>query len=406
MLPYDDRGRCTGCSACVHVCPVQCIAMQPDSEGFLYPRVDEDVCIGCGACRRVCLTVRLPALCEPPSRPIAYAVRHRAPSVLESSSSGGVFTALAEHALSLGGVIYGAAFDADLRVGHVRVTERAGFERCRGSKYSQSDMGSILCLVRSDLSSGRFVLFTGTPCQVAGLRNYLGNVETDNLLLCDFVCHGVPSPVLFGEFIRFLEHLSGRRVVDYHHRAKDEGWSHKEKALFEGGRSWFDTPAVELWKLLFYSDLALRPACYTCQFARLDRYSDITLADFWGIERIAPALHDPRGVSLVLANTLQGARAIASILDDVECAEVDAEAATQAQPMLRTPVALPGNRQEFWADHATYGFEATCERYGFYTRRLRIKGALKSAMRAVGLYRWVSRVRVRARARRRPLESV
>lgn len=287
--------------------------------------------------------------------PVAFAARNRDDAIRRRSSSGGMYHALASHVINdLGGVVYGCAFDGDLRAVHVRCETMIEAERCMGSKYSQSDMGDSIRLVRDDLSAGRTVLFTGTPCQVAAVRAACASLEGGILMTADIICHGVPSPGVFQGWLAELERVRGARVVSYEHRPKSMGWGHFERVIWEGGITEQRTRLSETWKRLFYDNRMLRPSCYRCPYAAVKgRPGDLTIADFWGVESTPHAREDDGalGVSLVLANNEAGLHTLSQL--DIGCESATMAEALLRNPMLKRPSTYEGDHDRPW--HELYG---------------------------------------------------
>ena len=303
---------CTGCTACASVCPKNCITMEADADGFSYPVVDEAACVGCGLCERAC-----PVLTEAQYKhtPTAYAARSLDTAMRLESSSGGVFTELARQILARGGAVFGAAYDVDFRVVHICAGDEAQLARLRGAKYAQSDLTGIFPEVKARLVRGQQVLFSGTPCQVAGLLGFLGRYY-ENLITVDFVCHSVPSPMAWAEYVKSLGDVTTVNL-----RAKDTGWSrYRYCHRFEDRSGAVRTiPNGEsLYMKLFVGDYINRRSCSECHFKGYARGSDLTIGDFWGIWDIAPDLDDNMGTSVVLVQSERG-----RILWDAVCPSLD-----------------------------------------------------------------------------------
>ena len=324
MINISDKFHCCGCSACVQCCPKHCISLQEDSEGFLYPQVDAESCIDCGLCEKVCPMLRHS---EEGQKPLAvYAAKNKDEEIRRISSSGGMFTALAEEIIREGGVVFGACFNADWEVVHNYTEIVEGLARFRGSKYVQSRIGDSYKQAESFLKAGRKVLFSGTPCQIAGLKKFLRK-DYENLLAVDVICHGVPSPGVWREYLK--EEIARQRdrkntvlprtiherdvlVEGISFRDKSEGWKKFSFALAlsttNGSGEKFSfcsrMPLNEnLFLRGFLADLYLRPSCYACPFKCGKSGSDLTLGDFWGIQRVMPDFDDDKGCSVVLCNT-------------------------------------------------------------------------------------------------------
>lgn len=302
MINITDKSKCCGCTACVNACPVQCIVMRRDrDEGFDYPVANPDICIGCGKCESVC-PVLAPA--EPSTPLAAYAVRFE--EFVDGSSSGGVFPALAKAVIDEGGVVFGAVMEPDLTVGHTEAETMDEVQRMRGSKYVQSDLYSVFFDVKEYIKSGRKVLFTGTPCQVAGLHKYLGG-KSDRLVTVDIACHGVPGPGLWEMYVKALGKRAGSEITAADFRDKSKGWRrYGFKTVSTSGTSTSVRASEDPYMALFMQDMTLRPSCYNCPAKGGRSCSDLTVADLWSVARTAPQINDDIGASGVLVNTHAG----------------------------------------------------------------------------------------------------
>lgn len=293
--------------------------------------------------------------------PVVYAAK-ASRSVRQQSSSGGAFTSLYEAALKQGGVVYGSAFDDSLRAVHIRCTTAEECERCRGSKYSQSDMGDCFSEALNDLHEGRLVLFTGTPCQIAGIKKLTGNPSS--LITAEIICHGTPSPMLFKQYLEFIQNVRNQKVIGYEHRPKNEGWRHSERAFFENSEE-CDTRLLETWKRLFYSNLFLRPSCARCPFAKMPREADITIGDYWGIsDTDVASFSDNLGVSLILVNSEKGSQFFDNVTIDSKSSTF-ADALTK-NPNLIGPSKVTGDRKAAWSYYRSHGFSELVKHYRFY----------------------------------------
>lgn len=355
MIKITDKHKCCGCTACVSVCPKKCISLSEDTEGFLYPVVDSVKCIDCGFCELVC-----PVL-HPVNNgiePLVYAAINNDESVRLQSSSGGIFTLIAELVLDRGGVVFGACFDQNWNVVHDYTETKEGLARFRGSKYVQSHVGNSFTQVKSFLDSGREVLFSGTPCQVAGLKNYLRKPYS-NLLTVDLVCHGVPSPEVWKKYLQETVSRAygikkkkvvnfGDYISDISFRAKDKGWKKFNiKIIFHNGKvemmPFFENPYMNA----FLSDLSLRPSCYACPTKLHYVQSDITLADFWGVNEIKPDIDDDKGCGLILISCKENFDFLCKM--DCKLLQQQLERVVEYNPCILSTVNEPANRDFFWA---------------------------------------------------------
>ena len=386
---FDKKEQCCGCSACAQVCPKGAIAMVADEEGFLYPSIDAEKCVECGLCKKICAFQKeRPAL---EAEPLVYAVK-ASDEIREQSSSGGAFTALSDCILKRGGVVYGSAFDEHLKAVQIRAETEGERDRCRGSKYSQSEMGDIFPKVKEDLKAGREVLFTGTTCQTAALREYLSKENTENLYTADIICHGTPSPKLFQEYIGHIEKVRGKKIAAYYHRPKDLGWRGGEKLIYTDGKAESGTTLIDAWRNIFYGDLALRPSCYECRYASPCRPSDITIADFWGIDEYAPAFNDGKGVSLVLISSEKGKSLFEECKPALAFTEKKMEEAVVKNPNLQNSTKYPKGREEFWQIYLKGGIGAIMAVYGKDNRKQKIKYMIKGVIRGLGLMKLAKKI--------------
>lgn len=291
--------------------------------------------------------------------PKVYAVQHLESSVVEASRSGGIFTALSDYVLDQCGVVYGCVLTEDFKAVHVRADDEVGRNAMRGSKYIQSKLGDTFGSVKTDLETGSEVLFSGTSCQVAGLKKFLGK-EYDNLFCVDIVCHGVPGTVVWEKYLEWQEKRANAKVtaVDFRNK-KDFGWrAHIETLIFDNGKQ----VSSPIFKNLFYGHTILRPSCYECPLKSVMHPGDITIADYWGIEKAAPEFDDNRGVSLVLVNGEKGEAVFEAVKNTLRWKETRLE--DSIQPPLKAPFPKPENRELFWRDLQSKKFCYVANKYG------------------------------------------
>lgn len=385
-----NKEECTGCGACVSVCPKGAIAMTPDEEGFLYPQVDGALCVQCDLCEKRCPAGKP----VPEHRPYVVGAQHRDERVRGASSSGGVFTALARGTLAKGGVVFGAAFDEALHVEHVGAFDETELAAMRGSKYVQSDATDAIAHAASLLERGIPVLFSGTPCQISGLKARLGGRHADELLTVDFVCHGVPSPGVFASYLKELEAKHGMRVTAYAFRDKRNGWKDfSAVATLEDGTECAGSQVTEPFLYGFLQNLYLRPSCMQCTTLRGNHHpSDITIADLWGAEDVCPDKDDDTGISLVFANTQRGRAALEACGAQLASFPVKfSDAFVRANPSIEHTAKAHPKRAAFFAQYKKSGFDSA------YTMKLlaapglaerivrRIAHLPKGAMRRLGV---------------------
>lgn len=357
-----DPIRCTGCSACAAVCRQEAIHMEADAEGFLYPVIDPDRCTQCGQCSRVCpvehadgTTAGIRAVC------LALADDE---ALCRESSSGGAFSLLALAVLAGGGVVFGSAMTADCYgAHHVGVETPAELGQLRGSKYVQSNPEDSFCRTKDALKQGKKVLYTGTPCQVAGLKSYLGNINTENLLAVDVVCHGVPSPMVWRDYLQTLEAARRAKAVRVSFRDKTEGWQrYSLKCTFDDGSAYRKNVLEDLYLRGFVENLYLRPACHGCVFKGNHYAGDLTIGDFWGAKERYPELADAPGISLLIAHTEKGKRTLEA-LTDCRLEPVPVEAALKHNRAYFTPAPPSPFRSRALREIRRKGTEKTLRRF-------------------------------------------
>ena len=343
-----DRKSCTGCSACASICQNNCLSMAADENGFLYPQVDESACISCNLCVNVCPVLNQADVSEWSVQ--AYAVYSKDMPLRMDSSSGGVFSELAQAVIKQGGVVYGAAYNEQFEVEHCGVEMLDDLTRLRGAKYSQSDLKDTFSEVSVRLIQGQKVLFSGTPCQVAGLKAFLRN-NCENLFCVDVVCHGVPSPLAWKEYVRCRADIDNEGVLPrrINLRSKETGWSHyRYSNVFEydGGKMFSDINGNNLFMKLFVGDYISRESCSECQFKGYHSVSDITIGDFWGIWDIAPEMDADKGTSVVLIQSEKGKKLFSQIEDRVTVKPVSLEDASSQNPSMLMPSPQKSNRNQ------------------------------------------------------------
>ena len=346
MIQIRDKSKCCGCAACVQRCPKQCISFKKDSEGFLYPEADASLCIECRLCEKVC-----PILQEPHSHipKQCYAAINPNEDVRKNSSSGGIFTAIATTVLSEGGVVFGARFDTDWSVIHDHTETLEGLAAFQGSKYLQSRVGNTYQQAEKFLKEGRKVLFSGTPCQISGLHHFLRK-EYSNLLTVDFICHGVPSPSVWQQYLlETKKQHSIEQITNISFRNKSNGWKKyrftiewinhkKEKNIFS------EFSYQNIYMKGFLKDIYLRPSCYSCPVKPLKGCSYITIGDFWGIEKILPDFDDDKGSSCVIIQTIKGINYFDHL--KIKTVEVKYNTILQGNPSLEKSTFLNKRKKE------------------------------------------------------------
>lgn len=371
MILFDLPSKCCGCTACMSVCPKDAISMEPDSEGFYYPSIDDAKCVNCGKCKRVCSFqngYNKNNVLE------AFAVKHSDEKTRLTSRSGGVFILISDAVLESGGSVYGAAFNDDFSVSHRRAVTKDERDAFKGSKYVQSNPEKTFSEVKKDLEAGKPVVFSGTGCQVGGLLGFLKTTRTplDKLYTVDLVCHGTPSNKVWLDFLNYTRKKAhAERVTNADFRDKSFGWAPHYESVWTDG----EKHSSKDYAMLFYANHVLRPSCYQCIYTNCNRSSDFTLADFWGIDNIVPGFNDDKGVSLLFVNTQKGKTLFDSVKSGCEIAEVDPQKCVKPNPNLHRTSPRPSDRDEFWKLYLDKGFDKTLKTYKrkIYAKKLKSK---------------------------------
>lgn len=364
---FKNKEDCCGCTACYCVCPTKAISMKGDKEGFLYPEINSSLCIDCQLCMNIC-----PVINEKDLKNLRnddfYLAKPRSEDVLRNSTSGGAFTAISDIFLRDKGIVCGVDFDDKFCVVHKMSDTEEGRDRFRFSKYVQSDLGDIFVKIKEQLIAGKKVLFTGTPCQCGGLKGFMRNSPlVKNLYICDIICHSIPSPLIWEELKKILVKENGGTLDRVHFRTKRLDWSldNSSKAFL------FSTTKMEelqiderFFKLFLDLSTINRPSCSACRFTDTHRVSDITIADYFGIEEFAPEKYDKLGLSLIMVNNDKGDEILEKISNDIYLEKRKSSESVKHQKRLTEPMASPENRSQFWEDVEKIGLQKTLIKYG------------------------------------------
>ena len=377
MLTVDYE-KCTGCGVCVQRCPKRCISWTQREFGFRYPQIDKDACVNCGLCEKVCPTDK--AL-EVPVEQKVYAAVHKDTEVLAKSTSGGAFTAIADAIFAQGGIVYGAAMLDDMQVKHIRTTGKDDFEGLRSSKYLQSDTGTTYQMVEQDLKQGKFVLYSGTPCQIDGLKNFLGK-DYETLYTVDIVCHGVGSQAYFDKYMDFARERYGK-IKALRFRSKEyAGWSCGGVVVVDSSDCLKKIPYRDFdnyYYSYFLSGDIYRKSCYSCKYANTNRVGDFTLGDYWGVEALNLPLQTENGCSLLLVNN-QHAMQLLDEIESLDRVETTVEQAAHCNKQLNAPSKLMDSRQNRIGEYESMSGQQIQKEYLKNHRKTVVKGQLKALM--------------------------
>lgn len=393
---YEQKETCCGCASCVAICPKKAIEMKPDEEGFLYPCINQKDCVDCGLCAKVCAFTRVHE--EQRGEPLeVYAVKLRDERKRMESQSGGAFTAFAEYIIEQKGTVYGASLGVDQVVRHVRIESIDEIVRLKGSKYVQSEMGNIYEAVAADLLAQRKALFSGTPCQVGGVTRFLAQkgIEQKALYTCDLVCHGVPSPQVFADYLLHLKEKMRGEVSGFRFRNKASGGWHSPIESYYGRNK---SRLSDAYTKYFYERKIHRSCCHHCPYASLKRIGDVTVGDFWGIQKTMPEIDDNKGVSLVLVNTGNGCELIEGTKSRITKWKSSTDACIQPQ-LVHPPVISP-RREEFWKEYREKG-PAYC-----FSQMERKQNGLKRLALVAGVYGPLKKIEWKVKTTRHRIHKI
>ena len=360
-LNEENRNLCCGCEACKEICPVNCITMEYDSEGFLFPVVDKEKCINCNKCVNVCsIFSERKNLNEKIKNTEVFAAWNKDEKIRKESSSGGIFSLLAENTLNNNGIVIGAMFNENNVVEHNFVNNIKDLYKLRGSKYVQSSTNGMYSLTKKYLEEGKEVLYSGTPCQIEGLYKFL-NKKYENLITCGIVCHSVPSPQIFSDYLKYLESKYKSKAKNIFFRKKTKGWRNSNFCVEFENKNIFEE---SIYKNYFFqgfgSCLYSRRSCYSCKY-KLN--SDIIIGDFWGIELSKPEIDDNKGISLVVSTSEKGKKILKKIENKSEYFISNLENAILKNPNILSPSYKNSARKDFYSDYNRLGFEGIINKY-------------------------------------------
>ena len=386
MIKIEDKSKCCGCWACENVCPVHCITMEMDEEGFRYPKVDLDVCINCHKCEKACPELK-PEMDD--SKPLAnYVIQQKDKGILRNSTSGGFYSAVAEYVIKQGGVVFGASFDKDMVLRHTHAETLEDCKQFRGSKYVQSEIQHTFTEMLQYLKEGRLVVFSGTPCQIAGLYGFLGNRKYENLVTVDLVCHGTPSPLLLKKYLAHQAEVNHDKVVDYRSRDKYYGYDYSTATIYfeDNKHQYHKGKESDLMLGLYFKNLISRPSCYSCHFKTLNRVSDITIFDCWDAPSVSKEFSRD-GATNVFIHTEKGAKVFEAIKDHFVWAPSNLDSIIKRDGvMIKHHVTPNPKRSEFFKDLQTMTIPQVEEKYDHKSALRRIIGEVKPILHSLGVF--------------------
>lgn len=359
MLINNEKEKCCGCYACYNICKYGAITMVKDEKGFEYPQIDKTRCVNCGICEKVCPIINN----QNTSNSVkAYACINKNTQERLESSSGGVFSLIAEKILNKNGVVFGASFDNEYNVEHIYIDKKEELYKLRGSKYVQSKIGNSYKKVKEFLEKDLYVLFTGTPCQIEGLLKYLQK-DYEKLYTQDIICHGVPSPKVWQKYLEYRYKKDKNKPKRIYFRNKDDGWTLFNMKFCYDKFYYKQNQKRDLFMQAFLKNTILRDSCYNCRFKKMNRLSDITLADFWGIKNVIPEMYDNKGTSLVIINSIKGNNLFSEIKNNMKIKEVSVDEGIKFNSAMISSVKKDVKREEFFQNLETMSFDKLVKKY-------------------------------------------
>ena len=406
MIEIRDKKDCCGCCACVGACPKGCIEMKEDEEGFVYPQVDPASCVDCHLCEKVCpiLNVRVDEQ-NVGFQQRGYIVQHKDPGTLRESTAGGAFTAIAKYVLGSDGVVFGVELQDDLyatpsAAHHIWVDNEADLKKFRNSKYVQSFVGGGTAQqVKSFLEQGKYVCFSGTPCQVEGLKQYLDVMKVDQakLILVDVVCRAVPSPMVFRKYLEHQEKKNSEHITSVRFRDKHYGYKYSTMNVLSDRNHGNYHRGVESdpWLRAFFSNICDRPSCHDCQFRKLHRASDFTIWDCFQVGRFSRELDNDKGATRMLVHTEKGQQILSEIKEELRIIPVEVDLIIEGSKELRQSVAPNNRRTEFFSDAITMDGYDLFEKYFPETAKVRLERMVRMTAFKLGIYSVAKKVFVK-----------
>lgn len=372
MIDKLKKQQCTGCTSCASICPKQCITMVKGSEGFNYPQIDSSKCIECQLCEQVCPVIYSNQLHDDMK---SYAVINKNDEVRNKSTSGGFFSVIAEYVLDKDGYVVGAGYDNHYVVKHMIVNSKDELNKLREAKYSQSELNDCFVKIKELLDNNLWVLFSGTPCQVGGLKAFLRK-DYERLITVDLVCHGVPSPLVWKKYVEYRSHCDNDdQLPQYIHlRSKISGWSrYNYSVVFDyDDKQYQKLNSQDSFMKAFVGNMCLRSSCYDCHFKGLNRVSDFTLGDYWGIWDQIPDMDDNKGTSLVFIHSIKGKEIFNGVKDQCIYQEVDSQISVEQNPSMLVSSSRNGARDRFIEDINKFDFEEIIKKYNLVHKEMKV----------------------------------
>lgn len=391
MIDITDKSKCCGCSACANACPKQCITMKADCEGFLYPEIEQSKCIGCNICDKACPIINVKE--EQIVTQSGYVVQNRDRAILRDSTSGGAFTAIAKYVIHHNGIVFGAVLNDDMQVEHAYTEKESELSQFRNSKYIQSNIKNSYNVAEAFLQQGRIVLFSGTPCQIEGLKCYLQK-NYQNLITVDVVCRAVPSPYIFNKYIDMQQKRLGTKVRKVRFRDKFYGYKYSTLQLISNNKNLNYHHGIDSdpWLRAFFSDIINRPSCYECMFRKQYRASDVTIWDCLNVYEFDKKLDNDMGATRVLIHTEKGRDIFDKIKEDFFFTEVSPEILIGDVAEIKKSVTPHTQRQQFFNDAQFMEGDQLFKKYFPNTAKVKIEHAIRMICYKIGVYKFMKKL--------------
>lgn len=398
MIEITDKSKCCGCTACSSICPKKAIVMKQDEEGFVYPIIDKIRCVNCGLCDKVCPVKNAK---ENNKNQHAYIFQNSNDEIRRESTSGGAFTAIAEYVIKNNGIVYGAIFDDNYKVIHTGIDRREELYKFRNSKYVQSEICNCYPEIKEHLDNGKMVCFSGTSCQVEGLKNYLMK-DYENLILVDVVCRAVPSPLIWKKYLK-LRQKEYKNIEKIMFRDKYYGYKYSNLSIYNKNndkkQEYHKGVDSDPYLRAFFTNICDRPSCYECKFKKLHRESDITIWDCFDVEKYNKEFDDDKGTNRILTHTEKGDKIIKELAKNNKSQEIDVEKATKGFLAIFQPVKKNDKREQFFKDANTLSEEELFDKYFADTLKIKLERYGRLALLKTGLYKSVLNIGKKIRKR-------
>ncbi|MBV4420083.1 Coenzyme F420 hydrogenase/dehydrogenase, beta subunit C-terminal domain [Clostridium tyrobutyricum] len=389
MIEITNKENCSGCSSCANICPKKCITMQMDEEGFLYPKVNKLDCINCNLCEHSCPILN--PIPEEKHNQKAFLIQNKDEKIRKESTSGGAFTAIASYILSRGGVVFGACFDESYVVRHIYVEQKKNLEKFRNSKYVQSEIGDTFIKAKYFLDSGRMVCFSGTPCQIEGLKSYLGK-EYRNLITVDLICRAVPSPLLWKKYLDMKKDSIGNNINKVMFRDKYYGYKYSTMTICSDKKQYHAGVESDQWLRAFFTEICDRPSCYQCKFKKRYRISDFTIWDCFTVDAFNKEMDDDKGTTRMITQSAKGEKILDLIKHEIVCYPIDLDKSINGVKEMFYSVEKNHKREQFVLDMQNMDGKNLLNKYFPETFKVKLERSVRLISYQLGIYKQMKKI--------------